>query len=142
MKVYQDESGQWRVGDGANRVSQVFPSEEAAKKYLDKRVRSNQSFDRMMQYPGKIIPVEWLEKNAANDFDSIHETGKRLKEILKRDRVNGLDGMEDYLVRAVEEAARLTQRVPDWVYWRCDFCTGLNIYTNRQCAHCGKPPSR
>lgn len=63
MKVYQDELGDWRVGDGVNQVSQVFPSEEAAKKYLDKRVRSQASFDRMMQYPGKIVPLEWLKEN-------------------------------------------------------------------------------
>lgn len=75
------------------------------------------------------------------EFDSIHETGKRLKEILKRDRVRGLDGIEDYLIRAVEEAARLTKRAPDWVYWRCKFCSRMNIYTNSQCSHCGKPPS-
>jgi hypothetical protein len=60
MKTYQDDAG-WRVGDGVNQVSQVFPSEEAAKKYIEKRLRSRASFDRAMKYPGKIIPVEWLE---------------------------------------------------------------------------------
>ncbi len=67
MRIYQDESGSWRVGDGVNQVSQVFPSEEAAKKYIEKRVRSQASFDRTRQYPGKIIPVEWLEENIHKD---------------------------------------------------------------------------
>jgi hypothetical protein len=66
MEIYQDDSG-WRVGDGVNQVSQVFPSEEAAKKYLDKRIRSQASFDRAMKYPGKIIPVEWLKENIEAD---------------------------------------------------------------------------
>ena len=67
MKIYQDDAG-WRVGDGVNQVSQVFPSEEAAKQYLEKRTRSKAAFDRMMQYPGKIIPVEWLEQNHSAQY--------------------------------------------------------------------------
>jgi hypothetical protein len=67
MNVYQDESGYWRVGDGDNQVSQVFPSEEAAKKWIEKRLRSDVSWNRMMRYPGKIIPVEWLKQNIEND---------------------------------------------------------------------------
>lgn len=76
----------------------------------------------------------------AKEFDSIHETGKRLKEIFARDKVRGMDGLEDYLVRSVEEAARLTKRVPDWIYWHCK-CGQFNIYTNEHCARCGKPSS-
>lgn len=66
MKIYQDDLG-WRVGDGVNQVAQVFPSEEAAKKHLEKRLRSQAAFDRMMQYPGKIIPVEWLKASVTDE---------------------------------------------------------------------------
>jgi hypothetical protein len=66
MKIYQDDAG-YRVGDGTNQVSQVFPSEEAAKKFIDKRRRRQAAFDRAMQYPDKIIPVEWLIANQEKD---------------------------------------------------------------------------
>jgi hypothetical protein len=75
------------------------------------------------------------------EFDSIHETGKRLKEIFARDKVCGMDGLEDYLVRSVEEASHLTKRAPDWIYWCCK-CGQFNIYTNKHCASCGKQSSR
>ena len=66
MKIYQDDSG-WRVGDDTgNQVSQIFPSEETAKNFVENRLISRASFDRMMKYPGKIIPVEWLMENHAN----------------------------------------------------------------------------
>lgn len=72
MKIYQDDSG-WRIGDGVNQVSQVFPSEEAAKKYLTKQNRSKAAFDRAMRYPDKIIPVEWLKQNNDVPFCEEHQ---------------------------------------------------------------------
>ena len=42
------------------------------------------------------------------EFDRLHEAGSKLKEILQRDRVQYEPGIESYLVRAVEEATKLT----------------------------------
>lgn len=47
------------------------------------------------------------------EFDRIHEAGRELKSILQRDRIQYEPGIEAYLVRAVEEATRLTKRAPD-----------------------------
>ena len=38
------------------------------------------------------------------DFNTIHEAGKNLKVIFKRDKVKNMDGLEDYIIRAVMEA--------------------------------------
>ncbi len=40
----------------------------------------------------------------AGNFDTISTAGKRLTKILKRDKVKGFEGMEDYLIRAFAEA--------------------------------------
>ena len=42
----------------------------------------------------------------AKEFDRIQEISKKLKAIFSRDNVGGLNGMEDYLVSAVEEATK------------------------------------
>jgi hypothetical protein len=67
MKIYQDEHGDWRIETEHGRISQVFPSKEAAEKYAEERRRGREAFDRMMEYPGKIIPVGWLKENAKDE---------------------------------------------------------------------------
>jgi len=74
----------------------------------------------------------------AKEFDSIHETGKRLKEIFARDKVRGMDGLEDYLVRSIEEAARLTMRAPD-LGWACGKCKTHNADGVSVCGFCDTP---
>ncbi len=32
----------------------------------------------------------------------------------------------------------LAIELAEQVYWNCEFCTQANIYTNSQCARCGK----
>ena len=72
------------------------------------------------------------------EFDRIHEAGKKLKGILKRDGVRGLDGLEDYLVRAVEEA-RLTMRASDGAYCDCPDKHDPKKVIAGYCVHCEKP---
>ena len=43
---------------------------------------------------------------ATEYFDWVHETGKRLKEIFARDSYIYEAGTEDYIIRAVDEAAQ------------------------------------
>ncbi len=47
--------------------------------------------------------IERIEKKLG-DFDAIHEAGKKLSEILKRDKAKVDNGLEDYLIRAVMES--------------------------------------
>ena len=56
------------------------------------------------------------------EFDRIKEIGEKLKDIFVRDGIN-IFGIEDYLVRSVEEATRLTKRAPD----ACPVCLGSGV---------------
>lgn len=79
------------------------------------------------------------------EFDRVHEIGKRLKLIFERDGINmfsehglRLDGSEDYMVRAVEEATRLTMLAPD-LGWTCGKCKTFNDDRDSQCRFCDTP---
>ena len=49
----------------------------------------------------------------AKEFDRIRAISGKLREIFERDEIPRMTGMHDYLVRAVEEATRLTKRAAD-----------------------------
>ena len=80
------------------------------------------------------------------EFDRVHEIGKRLRLIFERDGIvkNGeyniihLDGIEAYLVRSVEEATRLTMLAPD-LGWVCGKCRTFNDDRDLQCRFCDTP---
>lgn len=57
------------------------------------------------------------------EFDRIHLVASRLKMIFVRDGASIPEGYEDYIVRSVEEATRLTQRAPD----ACPVCLGSGV---------------
>ena len=56
----------------------------------------------------------------AKEFDRIRAISAKLREIFERDEIPRMTGMHDYLVRAVEEATRLTKRAADV----CPHCEG------------------
>lgn len=72
------------------------------------------------------------------EFDRIHEIGKKLKELFYRDGFTKADGLEDYLVRSVEEATRLTMHTvincPDSPSRRHYFDDEKGV-----CLYCGTP---
>jgi hypothetical protein len=57
------------------------------------------------------------------DFDRIHVQGKKLRKIFERDRVRIPPGIEDYLIRAVEETTN--PATPAWIPCECGefWCT-------------------
>ena len=75
----------------------------------------NGPFYSIVKSNGNVVAMQITEKHYAEfiktmgdvsegDFDTIHEAGKKLKKILKRDHAKVDDGLEDYLIRAVFEA--------------------------------------
>lgn len=78
---------------------------------------------------------------STDDFDTVHNIGKRLKDVFHRDGFTKAEGMEDYIVRAVEEAKRLTKLAPDV----CLVCHGKGkvnvlgaVVPCRECVGTGK----
>ena len=68
------------------------------------------------------------------DFDRIQSIAKRLKIIFSRDGINH-DGEESYIIRAVEEAERLTELAPG-ISWVCGKCKSMNDELDAKCRHC------
>jgi hypothetical protein len=56
-------------------------------------------------------------------FDRMQAIGRKLREIFDRDKTPFAPGCEDYLVRSVEEATRLTMRALD----DCPVCLGSGV---------------
>jgi hypothetical protein len=71
------------------------------------------------------------------EFDRFHKIGKRLKMIFERDGLHH-EGEEDYLVRSVEEATRLTTLAPD-LGWVCGKCRTFNDDRDSHCRFCDTP---
>ncbi len=75
----------------------------------------NGPFYSVISSEGRVIAMQITEKEYAEqikimgdviggDFDTVHEAGKRLSKILKRDGAKVAIGLEDYLIRAVFES--------------------------------------
>ena len=73
------------------------------------------------------------------EFDRIQEISKRLRLIFSRDGYKKHDvGSDDYIVRSVEEAQRMTELCPA-VNWVCDKCKTFNDDKDSLCRFCDTP---
>ena len=63
------------------------------------------------------------------EFDGVHNIGKRLRDVFHHDGVANLVGLEDYIVRSVERAKRLTKLAPD-VCLTCEGKGEVNVVGN------------
>ena len=71
-------------------------------------------------------------------FDRVQEMSKHLKGIFARDRFKYETGTEDYIIRAVDEAAEQCVQA-DGAYWLCKDCGQRNDVKIKKCEACGKP---
>lgn len=76
-------------------------------------------------------------RTPSEEFERVQEIAKRLKMIFERDGIQH-EGEEDYLVRSVEEATRLTTLAPD-LGWVCGKCKTFNDDRDLQCHFCDTP---
>ena len=76
-------------------------------------------------------------RTPSEEFERVRSIAKRLKMIFERDGIRH-EGEEDYLVRAVEEAERLTMLAPD-LGWVCGKCKTFNDDRDLQCRFCDTP---
>lgn len=76
-------------------------------------------------------------KTLQEEFERVASIGKRLLLIFERDGIKGEfgNGTDQYLVRAVEEATRLTMLAPD-LGWVCGKCRTFNDDRDSQCCFC------
>ena len=76
-------------------------------------------------------------RTPSEEFERVRSIAKRLKMIFERDGIRH-EGEEDYIVRAVEEAERLTMLAPD-LGWVCGKCRTFNDDRDLQCRFCDTP---